>query len=182
MMNSQNENPGKESKSAEETLRLIASLPAPDGLAERVQTRLRTESQSGRVLSFPRSLVSAGWNYGNAMRGAAAAAIVCVVVGGGWRIYSRVQPGPSARVIVMPAPAGPPRGFSIGGSVHTPDPRPVPVPTRQAVAQPSEAGTSQLIVIQPKHTTKPGNPSSVSKQASDQPIDSLTINSPNSPK
>ena len=171
MMKSQNENPGKENKSAEETLRLIASLPAPDGLAERVQTRLRTESQSGRVLSFPRSLVSGGWSgYGNAMRGAAAAAIVCVVVGGGWRIYSRVQPGPSARVIVMPAPV---RGFSIGGSVHTPDPGPVPVPTRQVVAEPPAAATSQPIMIQPKRVTKPGgpgsHPGSVPQHVGDQP-------------
>jgi len=170
-MKSQNENPGKE-KSAEETLRLIANLPAPDGLAERVQSRLRTESQSGRVLSFPRSLVSGGWSgYGNAMRGAAAAAIVCVVVGGGWRIYSRVQPGPSARVIVMPAPV---RGFSIGGSVHTPDPGPVPVPNRQVVADPPPAATSrQPVVIQPKRVTKPGSPGShpgsVQKRVGDQP-------------
>jgi hypothetical protein len=183
MMKSQKGLPGKENKSAEETLRLIASLPAPDGLAERVQTRLATAPRMGQILSWPQGLVSGGRLYGNAMRGAAAAAIVCVVVGGGWRIYSRVQPGPSARVVVMPAPVGPPRGFSIGGSVHMPDPHIGPVLTRQVVEEPAGAGTAQPIVIQPKRVTKsgnpgPGNPVSVSKQASDQPIDSPTINSP----
>ena len=170
MMKSQNEGPGKENKSAEETLRLIASLPAPDGLVERVQTRLRTAPQTGQVLSWPQGFASSGWRYGNALRGAAAAAIVCVVVGGGWRIYSRVQPGPSARVIEMPAPAGSPRGFSIGGSVHTPDPGPVPV--RQVVAEPTGAVTSQPIVMQPKikSAMKPGNRSSASKHVGDQPI------------
>ena len=48
MIKSQKENSGKEIKSAEETLRLIASLPAPEGLTERVQSRLPTEPQAGR--------------------------------------------------------------------------------------------------------------------------------------
>ena len=115
--------------SGEETLRIIASLPAPEGLVDRVQTRLRTAPRAGRVLAWPMALAG-GWSYG-VVRGAAAAAIVCVVAGGGWRIYSRVQPGPSARVLVMPAPAGSARGFSLGGSVHTPDPARRPVLTNQ---------------------------------------------------
>ena len=36
------------------------------------------------------------------MRGAAAAAIVFVVAGGGWGIYTRVQPSQPAKVMVMP--------------------------------------------------------------------------------
>ncbi len=110
---------------AEETLRVIAGLPAPDGLVDRVQTRLRTAPRSARLLSWPMVFGPGGWVYGPAVRGAAAAAIVCVVAGGGWRIYSHVQPAASARVITMPAPASPARGFSTAGSVHTPDPRPV---------------------------------------------------------
>lgn len=110
---------------AEETLRVIANLPAPDGLVDRVQTRLRTSPRSARILNWPMVFAPGGWGYAPALRGAAAAAIVCVVVGGGWRIYSHVQPAASARVITMPAPANPGRGFSAAGSVHTPDPRPV---------------------------------------------------------
>jgi hypothetical protein len=130
-------------ESAEETLRVIASLPAPDGLVERVQTKLRTAPRSGSMLSWPVALAPIGWSYGNAMRGAAAAAIVCVVAGGGWRIYTRVQPGPSAKIVVMPTPAGPVRGFSIGGSVHTPDPVRAPVLTHQLTPGSTEVGTGQ---------------------------------------
>jgi hypothetical protein len=144
MRTSQRELSRKETaESAEEMLRVIASLPAPDGLVERVQTKLRTAPRSSRVLGWPLALVPGGWGYGNAMRGAAAAAIVCVVAGGGWRIYSRVQPGPSAKMVVMPAPAGPVRGFSIGGSVHTPDPIRAPILPQQVMPGPTEVGTSQ---------------------------------------
>jgi hypothetical protein len=173
MMKSQEENSKMENMSAEETLRLIASLPAPDGLVERVQTRLQTVRRTGRILNWPQGLVSSGRRYGNAMRGAAAAAIVCVVVGGGWRIYSRVQPAPSARVIVMPVPAASSRGFSIGGSVHTPDPHIGPVLTPQLFAQPSRIESVQPIAIQPKRVAKPGNPGSASNSVGNQ-----TINSP----
>jgi hypothetical protein len=128
--------------SAEETLRVIASLPAPDGLVDRVQTRLRTAPRTGKVLTWPMALRPGRWVYSSTFRGAAAAAIVCVVVGGGWRIYSRVQPVASARILVMPA-AGPSihsGGFSIGGSIHTPDPRTGPAPTYQVV--PEKPGSS----------------------------------------
>ena len=121
-------------ETGEETLRVIANLPVPEGLVDRVQTRLRNAPHSARILSWPLVFGAGGWGYERAMRGAAAAAIVCVVAGGGWRIYSHVQPAPSAKVLVMPAPASPSRGFSTAGSVHTPDPR--PVLTRQAEPKP----------------------------------------------
>jgi hypothetical protein len=140
--------------SGEETLRLIAGLPAPEGLVDRVQTRLRTAPRSSRVLAWPLAFASGGWAYGSAVRGAAAAAIVCVVAGGGWRVYSHVQPGPSARVIVMPTPAGPPRGFSIGGSVHTPDPMRGLVLTHQVVAEPAGTVTGEP-VQNPRKATDP---------------------------
>ena len=122
---------------AEETLRVIANLPAPDGLVDRVQTRLRTAPRSARVLSWPMVFAPGGWVYGPAVRGVAAAAIVCVVAGGGWRIYSHVQPAASARMITMPAPASTGRGFSTAGSVYTPDPRPEPTHAVDAAAAPS---------------------------------------------
>jgi hypothetical protein len=122
---------------AEETLRVIANLPAPEGLVDRVQTRLRSAPRSALVLSWPSVFGPGGWGYAPALRGAAAAAIVCGVVGGGWRIYSHVQPAASARVITMPAPAIPGRGFSTAGSVHTPDPRPVVTHMGEGAAGPS---------------------------------------------
>jgi hypothetical protein len=64
----------------EEILRLIASLPAPEGLEERVHATLRAAPRRGRVLAWPMALrPESSW-----MRTAAAAAIVFLVAGGGW--------------------------------------------------------------------------------------------------
>jgi hypothetical protein len=121
---------------AEASLRLIAKLPPPAGLEERVRTRLVRAGNSHRVLSWPDTARPAsGW-----MRSAAAAAIVLVVAGGGWGIYSRVQKPMAAKVIVMPhgAAAG---GFSNAGAMRTPktlsgpvlaDPSVVPLPPAKA--------------------------------------------------
>jgi hypothetical protein len=106
----------------EDTLRLVARLPAPEGLADRVQSGLRHTSPTGRVLNWRTPLrPSGGWMQSTMARGAAAAAIVCVVAGGGWRIYSRVQPAPSARVVAMPSRLAPGRGgFSQAGAKRVP--------------------------------------------------------------
>jgi hypothetical protein len=106
---------------AEKTLRLVAGLPAPEGLTDRVQEGLR-KAPRGRLVEWPMALMPRGWMTAPALRGAAAAAIVCVVVGGGWRIYSRVQaPAPTANVITMPARVGTQGTFSNAGAMHTPD-------------------------------------------------------------
>jgi hypothetical protein len=55
------------------------------------------------------------------MRSAAAAAIVFVVVGGGWGVYSRVQQPQAAKVITMPARVAAPGGFSNAGAMRTPN-------------------------------------------------------------
>ena len=102
---------------ADATLRLIAGLPVPEGLEDRVHEALRkaprTDRRTGRVLEWPVRLTSdSQW-----MRSAAAAAIAFVVVGGGWGVYSRVQ---MARVIPMPPHVASPGGFSSGGAMRTP--------------------------------------------------------------
>jgi hypothetical protein len=100
----------------EETLRLIAGLPAPEGLEERVHAALRRAPRAGRVLAWPAALrLEGGW-----MRAAAAAAIVAVVAGGGWGVVRHVQPGQTAGgSAVMPHMAAP-GGFSTGGAMRTP--------------------------------------------------------------
>ncbi len=108
------------SSPAEETLRLIAKLPAPMGLEERVQTALDAAPRRGRVLAWPRTLrPESSW-----MRGAAAAAIVFVVAGGGWGVYTRVEQSQPAKVIVMPARM--PGGFGGAGAIRTPQTLPGP--------------------------------------------------------
>jgi hypothetical protein len=106
---------------AERTLRLIASLPAPEGLEDRVRAGLRSTPRTPRLLAWPAAFSSSerlspvsGW-----MRSAAAAAIVCVVAGGGWSIYSRVQPGQIPRGVVVPH-VGAPGGFSAAGTARLP--------------------------------------------------------------
>jgi hypothetical protein len=103
------------SGSAEATLGLIANLPAPKGLEDRVMTALKAAPRTARVLHWPSVLHPTG----NWMRGAVAAAIVFVVTGGGWEIYTRVQPSQTTKVIVMPR-AGAGGGFSNAGAMRTP--------------------------------------------------------------
>jgi hypothetical protein len=68
----------------------------------------------------------------NWVRAAAAAAIVFVVVGGGWGVYSRVQPGPAGKVIVMPQRMPSSGGFSGAGAIRTPQTIPGPKVREQA--------------------------------------------------
>lgn len=106
---------------AEETLRLMASLPAPEGLEERVRAGLRAAPRRAQVLRWPAALPGSGL-AGSWARGAAAAAIVLVVAGGGWGIYQRVQPGLTGsqadKAIAAPAQGG---GFGSAGAMRTPD-------------------------------------------------------------
>jgi len=115
---------GSISSSAEETLRLIACLPAPAGLEDRVHAALRSTRRSGRVLAWPKPLNQLNdW-----MRTAAAAAIVFVVAGGGWGVYTHVQKGQQGQPIkVIAMPHGlQPGGFSGAGAMRTPQTLPGP--------------------------------------------------------
>lgn len=126
--------PGLKDNSFEDTLRLVASLPAPEGLEDRVQAALKSAPHTARVLAWPTApRRDSGW-----MRAVAAAAIVFVVAGGGWGIYSRVQPAQPGRVIAMPHAVAP-GGFSNAGAMRTPQTLNGPV-----VAHPVEAQTPHV--------------------------------------
>jgi hypothetical protein len=114
---------------ADATLRLIASLPAPEKLVERVQDGLRTGAWrgGGRVLDWP---VAARQDF-NWLRGAAAAAIVGVVVGGAWWI-SATAPVSGGSAVAAPVHVRPAGGFSNAGAMHTPDTLNGPVLKHQA--------------------------------------------------
>lgn len=112
---------------AEQTLRLIAGFPAPEGLEDRIHAGLRVAPRQARLLAWPQAISPArGW-----LRSAAAAAIVCVVAGGGWGIYSHVQPGQAQS-------AGTRGGFSAAGTERKPLTLNRPMVTRPAsVATPA---------------------------------------------
>jgi hypothetical protein len=120
---------GSEPDSFQATLRVIANLPVPEGLEDRVRRALRTAPRESHLLPWPSSLkpkavrldsswVTPGW-IGAWSRAAAAVAIGLVVVGGGWGVYSRVERNQPQRVIVFPhsAVGG---GFSSAGAMRTP--------------------------------------------------------------
>jgi hypothetical protein len=148
--------------SAEDTLRLIASLPAPKGLEDRIHAGLRSSLQSAsrpaRILEWPTALRSGGsWLHGAAMRSAAAAAIVCVVAGGGWGIYSHVQQSQPSRSIALPPHMAAPGGFSSGGAIRTPQTVNGPVLTHpQTASEPPATSPVAPIVTTKKQPSSKG--------------------------
>jgi hypothetical protein len=129
-MNTNPQNPNQSGPfpgSAEETLRVIAKLPAPAGLEDRVRATLKSAPSNGRVLDWPASVRSqSSW-----MRSAAAAAIVFVVAGGGWGVYTHVQQNQGAKVLAMPPQVAHPGGFASAGAKRTP--QTIPGPTVKAM-------------------------------------------------
>jgi hypothetical protein len=142
------DDPGASSDSSafEETLRLIARLPAPEGIEERVQAglRARLHSASGKAASGPAVSSKARilhWPKAKQLESAwartvAAAAIVFVVAGGGWCISSRIQQVQPQAAVALPRVAAP-GGFSRAGAMRTPQTLngPVVAPAAQVAPQ-----------------------------------------------
>jgi hypothetical protein len=149
--------------SGEETLRLIANLPSPEGLEERVHKSLRAAPRAGRVLAWPAGMRSRVSLTSNAFRTAAAAAIVFVVVGGGWGVYSRVQQVQNGRVVVMPARMTNTGGFSGAGAIRTPETLPGPKIGDQGKEQESAPAKKPLEIQKGLRTTS-GTSRSAGKQ------------------
>jgi hypothetical protein len=126
---------------AEATLQMLARLPAPLGLEDRVLAGMQAAPRPGHVLNWPRTMSSRGaWVRAGWMRGAAAAAIVFAVAGGGWGIYTRVQPSQPSKVLVIPR-RGALGGFSGAGAIRTPETLHGPVVVPPATAKSSGAKT-----------------------------------------
>jgi hypothetical protein len=131
---------------AETTLRLLAALPPPQGLEARIHAVLasphRPHPRSARLLAWPARGMQRVW-----LRSAAAAAIAFVVVGGGWGVYSSVQPWqPGGAVPALPQLSGP-GGFSGAGAIRTPQTINGPVlshtvKTHETQAHETQAGTT----------------------------------------
>ena len=148
------------SSPAEESLRLIASQPAPAGLEDRVHAALRAAPRRGRVLAWPRAIrPESGW-----MRTAAAAAIVFVVAGGGWGVYTRVEQNQPAKVIVMPAHMPAAGGFSGAGAMRTPETIPGPMAPQPAKASTARPKAATKAAHRPVPITKGQNGSAVAPE------------------
>jgi hypothetical protein len=147
--------------SGEDTLRLIAGLPAPEGLAERVQGGLRNAPQAGRMLRWRGPLMSpGGWMHSSVARGAAAAAIVCVVAGGGWTVYSRVSPASTAKVIEMRQGVGANRGgFAPAEAKRLPETLQGPVLSHPVASPPDQPSVDRVPAA-----SEPGQPGAVPKK------------------
>ncbi len=102
------------------SLRLVASLPAPAGIEERVKAGLRVAPIATGVIGWPLTPLRASWAEASYMRAAAAAAIVMVVAGGGWGVFARFGPAPipAAEAVQQRIHEG--GGLSPAGAMRTP--------------------------------------------------------------
>lgn len=149
-----------DSSEVETTLRLIARLSAPHGLEERIQAGLRVAPASGgaHVLQWPTALrLDTAW-----MRSAAAAAIVALVIGGSWGVYSHVRLIQPTRAITVPLHLSTQGGFSSAGAMRTPQTLNGPIVERPAVLHPA---TTEPLPVKPeaKKLPHPGKTTAESK-------------------
>jgi hypothetical protein len=137
------------------TLRLIATLPAPGGLEDRVFAGALAAPRRAPVLEWPRPLYVRDW-----VRSIAAAAIVLAVGGGGWGIYSHVEKNWPARAISVPRQIIEPGGFSSAEIIRRPQTLNGPVvkkmaPATKEKAQPAESAKSKEPVSKAAHAQYP---------------------------
>jgi len=84
---------------AEETLRLLATLPPPTGLEDRVHYRIDAQIRTAEFAPSPRSIWSL-WMPARRLQFAAAAVLVLALAGSTWRAYHTT----SGAVAIQPAP------------------------------------------------------------------------------
>jgi len=140
---------------AEETLRLIASLPAPQGIEDRVKSGVRAAHRQASVMSWPHpSPNEAGWTQVTAMRAAAAAAIVFVVAGGGWEVYSHIQPAAAPTAVAAPQRINGGSGLSAAAARRTPKTLDGPVVAYPANVK-QRTGAGKADVLPHGHVARP---------------------------
>ena len=134
---------GNESDSFEATLQVIAHVPVPEGIEERVHAALAAAPPQARVWPWSSPWAEGSWTA-VCMRAAAAAAIVVVVAGGGWGVYTRVQ-HQTGKVVIVPAGAGMPAagGFSSAGAIRTPQTVQGPVLTTAQKKRPVKSAVAK---------------------------------------
>jgi hypothetical protein len=134
---------------AEKTLRLIATLPAPEDIADRVKAGLYAAPRNAGVISWPASATGRRWTQLAAMRGTAAAAIVLAVAGGAWGVYTHIRIAPEPAAVATPQRLDGSGGLSAAGAVRKPQTLEgpvvsVPVDAEQSSAVPAKSHDARL--------------------------------------
>lgn len=139
-----NQNPGNTStQPPEETLRLVAQLPPPEELTDRVHQRLAHEQAKPLPHGF-----WAHWMPAQRLQFAAAAVLTIAVASSTWAVYhTRSGQNAMGAHIVPPAPNSPAAspnvqqggGFSTAGAVRVP-PTLAPIKVPPAAKKKSAAG------------------------------------------
>jgi hypothetical protein len=149
---------------AEVTLRLIAGLPAPQGLEDRIHAAVLTARPRARVFEWP---VSRPWQTGW-LRGAAAAAIVCMVAGGGWGIYSHVQPGQTAPSVQLHGTSG--GHFGTIGAVRRPQTLDGPTVTQAIPVKAPQPATAAKLATKAATSHKHAQPEAAISKTTALPV------------
>jgi len=126
------------------TLHMLAKLPVPVGMEDRVFAGVLAAPRGARVLHWPRPFYTRDW-----MRGIAAAAIVLAVGGGGWGIYSHVEQNAPAQVEVTPRRIQQPGAFSSAGVMRRPQTITGPEVNKPAATEASKAPAAAKAVKTP---------------------------------
>jgi hypothetical protein len=141
-------------QTAEETLRLVAQLPPPEGVADRVHRRLRAQGEAPR--GFWRL-----WLPAHRVQFAGAALLVAAIAASTVAVRHPKSHAPN-----VPAVQSVPEqrsGFGTAGAErHPASLTPIPVPARQSNAPKKKPGAGHAV----KHAAKPpaGVPAQVAKE------------------
>ena len=115
---------------AEETLRQLAALPAPEDLTDRVHARLHAAQTAPSRRGF-----WAYWLPAQRFQFAGAAALMLAVAGSTWAVYHRHPQADAAKQTVQPAPASAGGGFApAAGERVPPTLKPILVPPKPTPA------------------------------------------------
>lgn len=151
---------------AEQTLRLIATLPPPQGLEERVKAILHSAPRQAKVISWPAwSSDGARWMHSAGMRAAAAAAIVLVVAGGGWGIYSRIHLPQAPSAVAAPHTINGGGSFNAAGARRVPQTLQKPVIATPVISKQKQDSAKKTVPAK-KHGQTHGKTTAV-------PVDSV---------
>jgi hypothetical protein len=129
---------------AEETLRQLAALPAPEDLTDRVHARLHAAQAAPSRRGF-----WAYWLPAQRFQFAAAATLMLAVAGSTWAVYHRHPQASTATQTVQPAAAPAPAGGGFGTAGRETVPptlKPILVPPKPTAAPHRKPGAGHAAV------------------------------------